>query len=144
MQSQCCHHVNICSFISFSFVKILLQTTHVFNYLSLFSEIFLFHEITWTKYQKVLIFSSLISWNKKVLSHRWTWNNMSWVCFHCEITWNKRSSSNISSPFFMLNRNENQTLETGLRKEENLRKKYNMKIACRRVASMTKAVQNCS
>ena len=58
LQSQCCHPVNICSFISFSFVKMLLQVTHAFNYSSVFSEVFLYHVITWTKYQNVLIFSS--------------------------------------------------------------------------------------
>ena len=53
LQSQCCHPVSICSFISFSFVKMLLQVTHTFNYSSVFSEVFLYHE-----YQNVLIFSS--------------------------------------------------------------------------------------
>ena len=49
----------------------LLQTTaHTFNYLSgFFFEVSLFHEIAWTKYQKVLIFSSRFSWNEKFLTH---------------------------------------------------------------------------
>ena len=51
-------HLFHCFFISFLFVKMLLQMTLAFIYLSAFSEVFLFHEITWTKYQKVLIFSS--------------------------------------------------------------------------------------
>ena len=54
-----------------------------FNCLLVFFEVFLFHEITFW----YLVY--VISWNK-VLSHRWTWNNMIWRCFHCEITWNKK------------------------------------------------------
>ena len=109
MQSQCCHHVNICFFISFLFAKLLLQMTYAFNYLSVSFEVFLVHEITWTKYQKVFTVN-VISWNKKVLSHRWTLNNMRWGCFHCEITWYKKLSSNISSPYFMLRINLIKTL----------------------------------
>ena len=37
--------------------KNLLQMTHACVNLSVFSEVFLFHEIMWTRYQKVLIFS---------------------------------------------------------------------------------------
>ena len=106
MQSQCFHHVNICFFILFSFAKM----THAFNYLSVFSEVFLFHEITWTNIKKFWYLVNVISWSKKVLSHRWAWNNMSWVCFHCEIKWIKKSSSNISLSYFMLTHNGNQPL----------------------------------
>ena len=114
MQSQCCHQVNICFFISFSFVKMLLQITHTFNYLLVFFEVFLFHEITWTKYQTFWYLVHVTSWNKKVLSHSWTRKNSSWGYFHCEITWNKRSSSNISSSYFMFTHNGNQALDMAI------------------------------
>ena len=41
--------------------------------------------------------------------------------FHCEIRWNKKWSSNISSPYFMLTDNRNQALRitvTGAESEE--------------------------
>ena len=41
--------------------------------------------------------------------------NMSWGRFHCEIAWNNISSSNISSPYFMLNHDGNQALEVILK-----------------------------
>ena len=54
---------NITSFVNiflyFIFIcKNVTANDSAFNYLSVFFEVFLFHEITWTKYQKVLIFSS--------------------------------------------------------------------------------------
>ena len=83
---DCCDHFKICFFISFSSVKMSLQMTHAFNYLSVSSEVFLFRVLNIKKW---FVLVHVISWNKKMLSHRWTWKNISWGCFHCEITRNK-------------------------------------------------------
>ena len=46
-------------FLCFIFIsKIVAANDSTFKYLPVFFEVFLFHEIRWTKYQKVLIFSS--------------------------------------------------------------------------------------
>ena len=45
----------------------------------------LFHEIAWTEYQKILIFSLCYFVKKEGVNSQWTWNNTRWGRFHCEL-----------------------------------------------------------
>ena len=67
--------------------------------------------LTWFFIKTFWYLVHVFSWNKEVSSRKGTWNKMSWGCFDCEIKW-KKSSSNISSLYFMLTHNGNQALQT--------------------------------
>ena len=54
--SKCCYHVYISFFPSLLFAKVSLQMTHSCVNLPVFLKVFWFHETTWTKYQKALVF----------------------------------------------------------------------------------------
>ena len=81
--------------------------THTCVNLSIFFEVFFFHEIAWKKYQKFLIFGLRYFMNGEGVTTQWTWNNMSWECLHCKIMWIQKSSSNVSWSYLMLNQNGN-------------------------------------
>ena len=56
-KSNCCYRVYISSFTSLLFAKILLQMNHSCVFSNPFILVFLFHEIMFSKYQNVLIFT---------------------------------------------------------------------------------------